>query len=98
MASFMLICDFGLGEAAKDGLADGAVYSPAAFGLHTWLVYKSTSPRAYWTYVIFYAVSAVALFVLVIFWVRAAILMEPQRKSADQKNKHDGDVQDKRLE
>jgi hypothetical protein len=91
MASFLSVSVVGLCVIAKDGLADGAVYSPAAFGLHTWLVYKSSSPHAYWAIVIFYIISAVALFGFVIYCVYAAITME-RKGNIDENEKRDGNV------
>jgi hypothetical protein len=70
-----------------NGLVTGRIYSPTISGFSTKLIYKETSPDAYWTYVGFYSLSCVEGLVAVILTLREVII-EHKRKIAEQKRKN----------
>jgi hypothetical protein len=77
-----------------NGMLDGWINSPTAYGLPTRLIYKNTSPHLYWSFVIFYLLGAVLMLVVAI-GVLCETLMEQKRKIASQKKRIGADIQRK---
>jgi hypothetical protein len=75
-----------------NGMLNGCVNSPTAYGLPTKLIYKNTSPHLYWSFIVFYLLSVALILIIAIGLLREAV-MEQKRKTARQKKGVDANIQ-----
>jgi len=65
----------------------GRIYSPTVSALGAKLIYKETSPNAYWTFIAFYLIGDAMMFIAIILGLRE-VIKEHKRKRAEQKRKN----------
>jgi hypothetical protein len=79
------ICVIGV-DIIINGLITGRIYSPTVSGFSTKMIYKETSPDAYWTCVGFYSMCCVGGLTAVILTLREVVI-EHKRKVAAKEEK-----------